>query len=95
MTAGRNNQNTNVKGAIMIYNITGINVIFANRYQGSYNEAREYFTQAIELHPELVPWLLSITVKFSGDNADLEYTLKLPPVERVARWTEVRSDAIA
>lgn len=72
----------------MIYNVAGINVLFADRgYTGSDREAMAYYEQAVDLHPEYLTRLLSITIKFHGEEAELEYTLRPAPFERIRRIT--------
>ena len=72
----------------MIYNVAGINVIFSDKgYTGSDREAMAYYEQAVNLHPEYLPRLLSITIKFHGEEAELEYTLRPAPFERIRRIT--------
>ena len=72
----------------MIYNVAGINAIFSDKgYTGSDREAMAYYEQAVNLHPEFLPRLLSITIKFHGEDAELEYTLRPAPFERIRRIT--------
>lgn len=70
-----------------VHVIEGINIILRGDGDNTKEAAQAYYIHCTKNRPKLRENLLSIVIQYDGDYANIDYTVRRPPFERIRRIT--------